>query len=433
MKLTNKISVLFGLALIVYGMVFINPVRASAAKKVSLSKKLTVRVGQSKKLNLKNNKKKVTWKVVSGKKNITLKSKKKTEVTVAGRKKGTAKVQAKIGKKKYICKVAVKSNIVNGVLQLYYNGKNLDEVMEQVWQNSKVSVHVIVDKGVTKIGKQAFRFPKNVKSVTIPNSVTKIGEGAFWGSEGLTSITIPASVTHIGDYAFAECGGLTSITVAKKNRTYHSRGNCNAIIKTSTNTLIAGCKNTKIPDSVTSIAIGAFEGCYGLTKITIPSGVTSIGNSAFRYCDRLTSITIPAKVTRIEAWAFSGCGLTSITIPASVTSIEKTAFIGNFSKIIVEKGNRKYDSRNNCNAIIETSTNTLITGCKNTTIPASVTSIGDWAFWGCNMIDITIPASVKSIGKEAFTYCNRLTSIKWNGNTYASVDKFLAAFNSNKK
>lgn len=432
MKHTNKISVLFVLALIVYGMAFINPVSVSAAKKVSLSKKLTVRVGQSKKLKLKNNKKKVTWKVISGKKNITLKSKKKTEITVIGRKKGTAKVQAKIGKKKYTCKVTVKSNIVNGVLQLHYNGKNLDEVMEQV-QNSKRPVHVIVDKGVTKIGKQAFRFPKNVKSVTIPNSVTNIGEGAFWDSEGLTSITIPASVTHIGDYAFAGCGGLTRITVVKKNRTYNSRGNCNAIIKTKTNTLIAGCKNTKIPDNVTSIAIGAFEGCYGLTNITIPDKVTSIGNSAFRYCNRLTSITIPANVKSIEAWAFSGCGLTSITIPASVTSIEKTAFIGDFTKITVARENRKYDSRDNCNAIIETSTNTLIAGCKNTTIPDSVTSIGDWAFWGCDITNITIPASVKSIGKEAFTYCNKLTNIKWNGKTYTSVDKFLAVFNSNKK
>jgi len=138
-------------------------------------------------------------------------------------------------------------------------------------------------------------------------------------------------------------------------------------------------------------------------------------------------------VKSIEAWAFSGCGLTSITIPASVTSIEKTAFIGDFTKITVARENRKYDSRDNCNAIIETSTNTLIAGCKNTTIPDSVTSIGDWAFWGCDITNITIPASVKSIGKEAFTYCNKLTNIKWNGKTYTSVDKFLAVFNSNKK
>ncbi len=429
MKKCKKImALLLAVALTVSSIALTNPTSASAAKKVSLStKKLTVKVGQSKKLKLKNNKKKATWKVLSGKKNITLKGKKKTGVTVVGKKKGSAKVQAKIGKKKYACKVTVKSATVNGVLKLHYNGKNLDEVMEQV-ENTDASVHIIVDKGVKKIGKQAFRFPKNVKKVTIPNSVTKIGEGAFWDSEGLTSITIPASVTHIGDYAFAGCSRLTKITVAKKNRTYNSRGNCNAIIKTKTNALIAGCKNTKIPDSVTSIGSGAFEGCYGLTKITIPNRVTRIENSAFRYCNKLTRITIPNRVTSIEAWAFSGCGLTSITIPASVTRIEKEAFLCGVKKITVANGNRKYDSRNNCNAIIETGTNTLITGCISTKIPDSVTRIGDWAFWGCGLTSITIPASVTSIGKETFTYCDRLTSIKWKGKTYPSVDAFWKAF-----
>ena len=426
------VAILLATALTAGSVSLASPTSASAAKKTSLStKKLTVKVGQSKKLKLKNNKRKVTWKVLSGKKNIALKSKKKAGVTVVGKRKGTAKIQAKVGKKKYTCKVTVKSAMVNGMLQLHYNGKNLDEVMEQA-QSSDVPVHVIVDQGVTKIGKQAFRFPKSVKKVTIPGSVKKIGEGAFWGSEGLTSITIPASVTHIGDYAFADCGGLTKITVAKKNRTYNSRGNCNAIIKTKTNTLIAGCKNTKIPDSVTSIATGAFEGCYGLTKIKIPDSVTSIGNSAFRYCERLKSITIPNRVTSIEAWAFSGCGLSGITIPASVTSIDKTAFCGDFTKITVAEGNRKYDSRNHCNAIIETGTNTLITGCKSTKIPDSVTRIGDWAFWGCAMTKIKIPDSVTSIGKEAFSECSRLTGIIWNGKTYTSVDKFLAAFNGKK-
>lgn len=351
---------------------------------------------------------------------------------MAGKKRARrSTAEAKIGKKKYTCKVTVQSAIVNGMLQLHYNGKNLDEVMEQAI-NSNVPVHVIVDQGVTRIGKQAFRFPKNVKKITIPSSVKKIGEGAFWDSEGLTSITIPASVTHIGDYAFAGCSGLTKITVAKKNRTYHSRGNCNAIIKTKTNTLIAGCKNTKIPDNVTGIASGAFEGCYGLTKIKIPDSVTSIGNSAFRYCNRLKSITIPDRVTSIEAWAFSGCGLSDITIPASVSSIDKTAFLGDFTRITVAEGNRKYDSRDHCNAIIETSTNTLVTGCKNTKIPASVTRIGDWAFWGCDMTSITIPDSVTSIGELAFAESG-LTNIKWNGKTYTSIDAFLTTFENAKR
>ena len=132
--------------------------------------------------------------------------------------------------------------------------------------------------------------------------------------------------------------------------------------------------------SVTSIGFGAFSDCSSLTSITIPNSVTSIGQRAFHYCSSLTSITIPNSVTSIGQQAFYAC--------SSLTSI------------VVERGNAVYDSRNNCNAIIETSTNTLIAGCKNTIIPNSVTSIGDLAFAHLtSLTSITIPNSVTSIGE----------------------------------
>ncbi|MBR4552687.1 MAG: leucine-rich repeat domain-containing protein, partial [Bacteroidaceae bacterium] len=199
-------------------------------------------------------------------------------------------------------------------------------------------------------------------SITIPAavtysgttySVTSIERYAFYDCTGLTSITIPSSVTSIGKWAFFGCSGLTSIN---------------------------------IPNSVTSIGERTFLGCTGLTSITIPSSVTSIGRSAFYGCTGLTSITIPSSVTSIGGDAFWGCtGLTSITIPSSVTSIEGNAFSNctGLSSIKVEAGNKKYDSRHNCNAIIETASNTLVAGCKTTTIPSSVTSIGSYAFSGC--------------------------------------------------
>ena len=291
--------------------------------------------------------------------------------------------------------------------------------------------------GLTSIGNSAFESCFNLTAITIPESVTSIGSAAFFCC-GLTSITIPESVTNISQRALGGCNGLTSIKVETGNTIYDSRNDCNAIIETATNTLIAGCKNTVIPNSVTRIGTSAFYGYEGLTSITIPNSVTSIGYYAFSGCSSLTSVTIPSSVTSIGVYAFADCsGLTSITIPGSVTSIGDGAFsycrsltsvtipnsvtsIGDFAfgyctdltSIKVEGGNAKYDSRDNCNAIIETATNTLITGCQNTVIPNSVTNIGVYAFASCSgLTSITIPNSVTSIGDNAFSGCNGLTSV----------------------
>ena len=169
--------------------------------------------------------------------------------------------------------------------------------------------------------------PEHVTYGGATYSVTSIGEKAFFYCSDLTSITIPNSVTSIGNGAFRQCSSLTSIVVDEGNTHYDSRNNCNALIETSSNKLIAGCINTIIPNSVTSIEEWAFNGCSGLTSITIPNSVTSIGNNAFYCCYGLTSITIPNSVTSIGDGAFYYCsGLTSITIPNSVTSIGDGAF-----------------------------------------------------------------------------------------------------------
>ena len=175
-------------------------------------------------------------------------------------------------------------------------------------------------------------------SVIIPNSVTEIGDGAFLNCSGLTSITIPNSVTSIGS-AFSYCSGLASIVVESGNTKYDSRNNCNAIIETATNTLKFGCKNTVIPNSVTTIGNGAFLGCSGLTSITIPESVTSINNLAFGDCTALTSFTIPNSVTKIGNTLFGGCsGLTSISIPNSVSSIGTGIFeeCSSLSSVVID-------------------------------------------------------------------------------------------------
>ena len=143
---------------------------------------------------------------------------------------------------------------------------------------------------VTSIGSEAFRGCSGLTSIEIPAGVTSIGESAFYGCSGLKSIEIPAGVTSIGYLAFYGCSGLKSIVVEAGNTVYDSRDNCNAIIEKETNTLIQGCKNTKIPAGVTSIGEYAFYWCSGLTSIEIPAGVTEIGYSAFEGCSGLKDV-----------------------------------------------------------------------------------------------------------------------------------------------
>lgn len=339
---------------------------------------------------------------------------------------------------------------------------------------------IVIPNSVKEIGGNAFSGCKSLKSLTlsnslkriegwtfkdcaaleaviIPNSVTSIDNDAFAGCTSLKSLTIPESVTSISGRSFAGCNNLEEITVAPGNTKYNSNNNCNAVV-TNNGYFVLGCKNSVIPEGVICILDHAFNGCSGLTHITIPNTVKYINHNAFNGCSGLTELVIPNSVTYIEGYAFKDCiGLKSIvipesikyinnsfsgcsgletltipnsvikiyngafsgcsslktlTIPSSVSKIENRAFSGcnGLEKIVVDPENQKYDSRNNCNAIIDKENNELILGCRNTIIPNDVTSIGDEAFSG-EIGKITIPASVKMINDIAFWECVKIVTV----------------------
>ena len=236
------------------------------------------------------------------------------------------------------------------------NGRSVTSIGEEAFKNCQDLTSVTIGTSVTSIGSSTFKNCSSLTSVIIPRSVTSIGDSTFYYCENLTSLTIPNSVKSIGNFAFYYCKGLTS----------------------------------SIPNSVESIGNYAFYNCYGLTS-SIPNSVKSIGNFAFYNCDDLTSVTIPSSVTFIGEEAFTDCG--------------------RLSSIVVDSDNKDYDSRNNCNAIIKTASNTLIVGCKTTVIPNGVTSIGNFAFYKCGFTSLAIPNSVTSIGSNAFEQCYNLTSV----------------------
>ena len=193
-------------------------------------------------------------------------------------------------------------------------------------------------------------FQDYVGDVIFPESangyqVIRIGRKACQSCKDLTSIVIPSSVKSIEYDAFSYCEGLTSVS---------------------------------IPNSVTSLEFGAFEGCIGLTSIELPNSIRTISSFVFSLCRNLTSISLPTSLNTIGSNTFQGCwGLTSITIPKNVYTIGEGAFATcrNLETITVDEENRWFNSANGCNAIIRTSTNALIQGCKNTIIPNTVKSI----------------------------------------------------------
>lgn len=227
---------------------------------------------------------------------------------------------------------------------------------------------MLLPEGVLVLENNAFSGCISLKRINLPQSLKTIENEVFSGCISLTSLNIPQYVEDIGLEFFTGCTSLDTVVVDKSNQKYDSRLGCNAIIETTADKLIAGCRTSFIPDGVREIDDDAFAS-IPVTNIEIPGSVVKIGRRVFQHCDHLAAIK-------------------------------------------VDKNNTVFDSRNNCNAVVETASNTIVAACMNTMLDSTITTIGDYAFSGIPTPSILkIPEGITKIGNGAFSsnkYVNRL-------------------------
>lgn len=314
--------------------------------------------------------------------------------------------------------------------------------------NMPDGTNISINTGIASITAEAFSGYSSLASITIPNSVLNIGCYAFKGCAGLTTITIPCSVVSLGGYAFSGCTALRELIIEDSEKPlccqmsemkyyyptkdydyffedspieymYIGRDLNNYAFSYSYGQWRKSLNSVVFGNGVTIIPSGIFDSCSKLSSVTMSSNIKSIGSYAFYACSKLADIALPCGLLSIGRAAFHSSGIISLTIPRSLASIEENVFNSTkqLKSIVVESDNSVYDSRTDCNAIIETSTSTLIRGCENTIIPNDVLKIDKYAFYGCTGLgSIAIPNSVTSIGDYAFYSCTSLRNINFSSN-----------------
>lgn len=390
------------------------------------------------------------------------------------------------------CEVKAKSTSISGdivipsAIKIDGSVYTVSQIANDGFNGCGEITSITIPETITVIGYKAFYICRKVTEIQLPSKLETIGDGAFEGFSGITSIVIPASVTSIGKDAFASCSALVNISVESGNTVYDSRNNCNALIESSTNTLLAGSSNTVIPDDIEVIGPAAFQWKSNMpSTMSLPYKLKTISDSAFLGTG-INSIVIPTGVTTIGANAFAQSGISSVTFgsiagwKAGSTSLSasnianrstaatylKTTYVSSiWTRDTSASGSSSDYSATFKFTIISSSAKTAMVEAASTSISGdiaipssvtigsttysitqvgsfsnctgitslkladSITTINASAFNGCSNIagKIIIPESVTAVGASAFEYCSKITSVVFENpkttiGNYAFVD-----------
>ncbi len=240
------------------------------------------------------------------------------------------------------------------------------------------------------------------EEIIIPSSITTIGDNVFKNNTTIKKVSGLGLNINIGTQAFMNASNL---------ETFEPN------ILSVANGAFKGCSkinNLNLSNSLTVINDSAFMNCSNLDSINFPTNLVEIGDSAFAGDTKLRLVVLPNSLTTIGSQAFYNTGIISLRIPRYVTNIaiDALANCSDLATLEVDQNNNTYDSRNNSNTIIKTSSNTLVKGLYTSTIPSTVVEIGAYSFSNDQRITtITIPSNITSIAEGAFKGCTSLSTI----------------------
>lgn len=382
--------------------------------------------------------------------------------------------------------------IEDNVLTISGNGATGGKIGDtKPWYDYRESItKIVVEEGITDIGKSFFSGLGKVTEVSLPDSLNSLGEYAFSNNSSLAKIVFPDNLSSIGSFAFLYCRNLKNINFPKKcnfgSWTFDDCGFTSLLIPSSFEGSISGycfsnnsnLKRVTVGENVNLNGRGIFSGCGQLnllsvssdnpyvctvdnvlytkdmsellfyapgkknTEFTVPDGVKIIGDYSFDDIEALTKVTLPEGVTTLEEGAFRGCtNLSTFSFPDSLENIESyaldnTAWLDNHADGMIYVGKIAFNLKGDSTKVvrIKMGTKKIAAGCfSNCTsltrvfLNASLTEIGESAFYGCTLLnDVEIPDNVTEIGNKAFYDCDSLTNIKI-GKGITKLNKFVFA------